>query len=380
MSQNHYQILGIAASATAPDVKRAYKRLAVELHPDKHGGSTLYEERFKAVAVAYGVLGDAARRAAYDQQLRQAAQRAAEQQRQQQYRAPTQHVYGVPMPPPAPLRMRRPAGAAERHYRPISKQRRFTRRDYLLTAGVVVGLLLFVLGVKLIMDHVTAVSNYEDGLRAYRRAKWETARAYFTEALHFKPDYAQALRRRGEIEQLVNRNYQAAQADYEAALLDAEPAAERAQLLFRVGQCLAGLGQPAAAEQTFTFALALDSTQSAAWLARGDVRLFARQTFASAAQDLSRGLGLRARAGRPLPLKYLTYRGLAYYKLQDFNQARLDYRRVLEANPNNGQVHFLLGRLAQQEGNASAACEFFQRAVRLGYTYADEARHQSCPK
>ncbi|WBO84167.1 J domain-containing protein [Hymenobacter yonginensis] len=379
MSQNHYHVLGIAATATATDVKRAYKRLAVELHPDKHGGSALYEERFKAVAVAYGVLGDPQRRAAYDQQLRQAAQRAAEQQRQQQYRAPTQHVYGVPMPPPAPLRTRRPAGSGERHYRTIPKQRRFTRRDYLLTFGLLAAILAFVLGGKLIMDHVTAVSNYEDGLRAYRRARWSAAHAYFTQALHFKPEFGAALRRRGEIEQLINRDYAAARADYEAALTDAEPVAERAHLLFRVGQCLAGLGEAEAAEQSFTVSLALDSTQSTAWLARGEVRLFEQQTFEKAAEDLSTGLRLRTRAGRPLPLKYLTYRGLAYYKMQDLTQARADYRQVLEANPKNGQVHFLLGRLAQQEGNAPAACEFFERAVRLGYTYADEARRQNCP-
>lgn len=379
MSQNHYQVLGISSTATAPDVKRAYKRLAVQLHPDKHGGSALYEERFKAVAVAYQILGDPARRAAYDQQLRQAAQRAAEQLRQQQYRAPAQHVYGVPMPPPAPLRTRRPAGAAERHYRPIAPRRRFTRRDYLLSLGVVLGLLLFVLGVKLTMDHVTALSNYEDGVQAYRQAKWETAHAYFTEALHFKPEYAPALHRRAEIEQLINHNYPAAQADYEAALLETESVAERAQLLFRLGQCLAAQGQPAAAEQSFTFALALDSTQSGAWLGRGEVRLFEQQTFASAVHDLSAGLRLRTKAGRPVPLKYLTYRGLAYYKLQDLALARADYRQVLSISPRNGQVHFLLGRLAQQEGNGAAACEFFQRAVRFGYTYADEARRQSCP-
>jgi curved DNA-binding protein CbpA len=379
LSQNHYQILGVPATATPQEVKRAYKRLAVELHPDKHGGNPLYEERFKAVAVAYGVLSDPVRRAAYDYQLRQMELRAAELRRQQQYRVPTQRVYGVPMPPPAPLRTRRPAGAAERHYRPIPKQRQFTRRDYVLTFALLAGLLLFVLSVKVTMDHVTAVSNYENGLQAYQRAKWETAHAYFSEALHFKPDYGRALRRRAEIEQLVNRNYRAAQADYQAALAATEEPALRAQLLFRLGQCQAILGQAAAAEQSLTFALALDSTQSAAWLARGELRLFEEYRFSNAIEDLSVGLRQRATAGQPLSVKYLTYRGLAYYKLQDMAQARLDYRRVLEANPKNGQVHFLLGRVAQQEGNALAACEFFQRAVRLGYTYADEARRQNCP-
>ena len=379
MIQNHYQILGVAATAAPHDIKRAYKQLAMELHPDKHGGNRLYEERFKAVAAAYRVLNDPARRAAYDHQLRVAASRAAEVVRQQQYQASTQHLYGVPMPPPAPLRTRPPAGSAERHYRPIVRQRKFTRRDYLLTFGLLGGLLLFVLTLKLTMDHVTAVSNYEDGLQAYGEQKWETAHAYFTEALRFKPSYKEALRRRAAIDQLVTRNYKAAQEDYLAALAGTEQTTERARLLFRLGQCQAGLGEADAAEQSLTYALALDSTQSGAWLARGEVRLFEQQRFSQAIHDLSVGLRQRAESGKPLPVKYLTYRGLAYYKLQDLPQARLDYRQVLEANPKNGQVHFLLGRVAQQEGNAPAACEFFRRAVRLGYVYADEARRQNCP-
>ena len=379
MSQNHYHVLGVPATATPVDIKLAYKRLAVQLHPDKHGGNPIYEERFKAVAVAYRILNDPARRAAYDQQLRQAEQRLAEAQRQQEYRVQGQRVYGVPMPPPAPLRTRRPAASAERHYRSIPKQRKFTRRDYILTFGFLAGLLFFVMIVKLTMDHVTAVSNYEDGLAAYGRRKWETANAYFTEALHFKPTYKQALKRRAEIQQLINRNYRDAGNDYAAALRETDDPTERATLLYRLAQCQVQLGQIASAERNLTNALKLDSTQSGAWLARGEVRLFEQRRFPGAIHDFTAGLRHRSIVGRSMPTKYLTYRGLAYFKLQDLTQARQDYRRVLEANPRNGQVHFLLGRVAQQEGNTPAACEFFRRAVLLGYIYADEARQQNCP-
>ena len=372
-------MLGVPATATPVDIKLAYKRLAVQLHPDKHGGNPIYEERFKAVAVAYRILNDPARRAAYDQQLRQAEQRLAEAQRQQEYRVQGQRVYGVPMPPPAPLRTRRPAASAERHYRSIPKQRKFTRRDYILTFGFLAGLLFFVMIVKLTMDHVTAVSNYEDGLAAYGRRKWETANAYFTEALHFKPTYKQALKRRAEIQQLINRNYRDAGNDYAAALRETDDPTERATLLYRLAQCQVQLGQIASAERNLTNALKLDSTQSGAWLARGEVRLFEQRRFPGAIHDFTAGLRHRSIVGRSMPTKYLTYRGLAYFKLQDLTQARQDYRRVLEANPRNGQVHFLLGRVAQQEGNTPAACEFFRRAVLLGYIYADEARQQNCP-
>ncbi|WP_167857001.1 J domain-containing protein [Hymenobacter aquaticus] len=380
MSQNHYQLLGVSATATAQEIKLAYKQLAIRFHPDKHGGSTQFEDQFKAISAAYRILSDPARRAAYDHQLRAAVLRAEEARRQQQFRAQGQHVYGVPMPPAAPLRTRRPAGSTERHYQKMAARRpRFTRRDYLLTAGLFLLLLLFIVSVKVTMDHVSAVSNYENGLRAYAERKWSTAHGFFSEAIAFKPSYRQALRRRAEIEQLVYQNYKAARTDYQLALRQDNPPAEAALLLYRLGQCQANLAQKTSAQQSLTRALALDSTLSGAWLARGELRLFDLLQFQAAADDFSVGLRQRAAAGKKPVLKYVTYRGLAFYKLRDFSAARQDYREVLLQDPKNGQVHFLLGRLAQQEGNTAAACEFFRRAVQLGYLYAGEALSQSCP-
>jgi len=373
LSQNHYHVLGIAATATLQEIKAAYKRLAVRYHPDMHGGSAEFEEQFKAVAAAYQVLSDPGRRATYDHQLRTATRRLEEQRRAQQYRAHSQHVYGVPMPPPAPLRTRAPAGSAERHYRPIPKRRRFTRRDWWLLAGFIGGLLLFFASVKVTLDYVTATRNYRYGLRAYTHRQWVVAHRYFTNAIAFRPTYAAACQRRGEIEQYINHNYAAARADYQIALAEQPTGAGAAALWERMGRCEAQLGQSKAAAASLTRALQLDSLLSGAYLLRGEIRLFEQQQFAGAIQDFSTGLRQRAAAGWSVEVKPLTYRGLAYYKQGNYNAARTDYRQVLLLTPQNGQVHFLLGRLAQHEGNTTAACEFFRRAVRLGYLYAAEA-------
>ena len=65
--KDYYEVLGLQKGASENDIKRAYKRLASKHHPDKNQGSKDAEEKFKEINEAYEVLGDAEKRATYDQ-------------------------------------------------------------------------------------------------------------------------------------------------------------------------------------------------------------------------------------------------------------------------------------------------------------------------
>ncbi|MCB8982292.1 MAG: J domain-containing protein [Ardenticatenaceae bacterium] len=65
--KNYYQILGIDKQADDKDIKKAYRRLARQYHPDKNQGDKQAEEKFKAINEAYEVLGNPQNRAKYDQ-------------------------------------------------------------------------------------------------------------------------------------------------------------------------------------------------------------------------------------------------------------------------------------------------------------------------
>lgn len=65
--KDYYEVLGVAADASAKDITKAYRKLARELHPDQNPGDAAAEERFKNVSAAYDVLGDEAKRKEYDE-------------------------------------------------------------------------------------------------------------------------------------------------------------------------------------------------------------------------------------------------------------------------------------------------------------------------
>ena len=388
MSQNHYQVLGVLPTASAEVIKQAYRRLANQLHPDKHGGDPRHEEQFKAVASAYRILSDPGRRAQYDFQLQQATQNAELQRRARaEAAAAGPSVYKMPMPAPAPpLRTRPPAGSRERHYQTRTPRQRvrFNRQDFWLVAIIVGLIFLFGISAKIVMDRVAAGTSYDEARRAFAQGQWNVAYDLLDESLGFRSDYAPALRLRGQLAEDIRHNYAAARADYETALLaSAEgseplPTPDAARLLYRLVRCQAQLHQPQEAETSFSRALALDSALAEAHLARGENRLLDLRRPRPALADLRRGHQQYTRRGQAVPLGYLQAEGAALAHLARYKEARSVYFQALESQPEDGRTLFLLGRLAQQLRDQASACAFFQRGAKAGYSYAVVAA-EKCP-
>ncbi len=66
-NKDYYASLGVSKTATEAEIKKAYKKKAMEYHPDKNAGDKKAEAKFKEINEAYQTLGDTAKRQNYDQ-------------------------------------------------------------------------------------------------------------------------------------------------------------------------------------------------------------------------------------------------------------------------------------------------------------------------
>ncbi|MDY6790084.1 MAG: DnaJ domain-containing protein [Thermodesulfobacteriota bacterium] len=71
IAKDYYQTLGLTYEASEQDIKKAYRKLAMQYHPDRNGGNPGSEERIKEINEAYQILGDEEKRKGYDLLYRQ---------------------------------------------------------------------------------------------------------------------------------------------------------------------------------------------------------------------------------------------------------------------------------------------------------------------
>src|SRR5882724_10203641 len=64
--RDYYEILGIGKNAQADEIKKAYRKVAMQHHPDRNPGDKAAEEKFKEAAEAYEILSDSEKKAQYD--------------------------------------------------------------------------------------------------------------------------------------------------------------------------------------------------------------------------------------------------------------------------------------------------------------------------
>jgi curved DNA-binding protein CbpA len=358
---NYYNILGVAPTASDKEIKLAFKRLAIQYHPDKHQGNEKFAEQFKVVNEAYQVLSDPTKRSFHDLRLQYAREheRIRQQQAQQRARYP---------------QTREPASVSERHYRSIPKQKRFSRKDFYVVAAIFATIILFSMSVSFIMNHVTAKSRYNSALPYIERGQWSSAHSLLSEAIHFKSSFVDAYLRRASIEMNIYQNYAAAISDFEAAIAYADSISPHTYYL--KGKCHFELKEYRQAEEELSRALQEDPGLTPAIFQRGEIRLFFLSKFAPAIEDFTTFLEFEP--DDKLRHDAFMNRGYGHFQLRDYHTAIKDYERAMQTEAQNGRLHYLLGKAWLEMGNRRNACMAFVEAYNFGFENAEWELQQEC--
>ncbi|RNI32260.1 hypothetical protein EFA69_02725 [Rufibacter immobilis] len=361
MSKNYYHILGVSSTASAAEIKAAYKRLALKFHPDKNPNNLQAEERFKQVNEAYQVLSDPRRRASFDLQQEY-------QQRQRQAEAYTNPRYHHTRPP---------AGFKERYYRqrPV-KHTHFSRRDIQITVTVVLLAVLLVVAVALGWRQIASGRAMDRAREAEREQNWHQAHEAYSTALEHRPGLEEARVGRATLRLRHLQDFGGAIDDYTQALQGNEepPAAWYAAR----GKGYLRTRQYPQALEDLNRAIFLDNKQAEAYLDRGIVHLQSEDDFEAAQADISHYLRHSKSVAATATAEALLYRAFAYLRMKNLEKAWQDTEQALRQDDRNPKGYYLQAKIKQLQGEHEYGCALLTKAADLGFVLAREEVQDIC--
>ena len=238
--KNYYQFLNIPQEADRKAIRSAYKKLAVQYHPDKNPDNPAAEEQFKRINEAYQVLSDEHKKEGYDQQLK----------------AFLLNPYPELEPPNTAFQRRNMAYYHERNY----NRPRFIRETELsdnqrFKAWAMAGMIVFCLGAGIVwlaywQKQTATLTRYQEGLAFMKKGFFQEAEYRFNEVLHLQKDHAGAYFQKGLLYADAYRIYDQALHCFNKAIDLSDNA--RPDMYFKRGFCLYQLAEYKKAEQDFT--------------------------------------------------------------------------------------------------------------------------------
>ena len=353
MLPDYYAILGIDKDASYLDIKAAYRSLAKEHHPDKHGGDPAKEQIIKEINEAYEVLSNTDSRLSYDKRLTWQEEWAA-------------HGYGQAYAPSAPPPPVYSSPAQPYHYESYGKRYGSTRYVYskwtLMYGKIFVTLLIMaVILIPVYLEYSFSNYYYNQGMAALEAGKYDDAETYFIRAMRdLGGSNTIAAIKGAELNLMFKSNHEALNF-IKLGLNYAETTPQRARLYFLQGMANKNIRLARESRTSFENALQFGYRHDSVYLFLAPMLTYEIKDYESAITTYDSLIVFF-----PNDYDHYLHRGFSHQKLNDHLRAVNDFNIFIEEKGINGSVLYLkaVSQLALNENDS--ACINFKRSEKMG--------------
>lgn len=345
---NYYDVLGVNIFADQREIKATYKKLAIQFHPDKHGGNKVFEEKFKVINEAFQVLSNPTLRNRYDHKMFYSQPVEGNQYSTTQTVRPTQHT-------------RRP--------RPKVVRVTYSRKQYIMASMLFLGLLLGAIALFIGMSRYAGNKYFQEGEAYFQQKSYELAMTKYMEVLEVDPDHPQANERMGDLVTERIGNTELGLVFYEKALT----ASEKPSSLLFLKTCKVYLfeNQSPKARQHLENMLVIYPENTDAWCMLGKIFL--------SENDFQKAWDAYQKANS-VSTSYESLYGsaLAGYQLGNYTKTIEYCNQILQEGKMDAAGIMLRGKSYLSLGDSLKACQDFTKADLYNFPTAQVYKTSIC--
>lgn len=371
---NYYTILGVQSNATAAEIKSAFKKLAIQHHPDKNPNDKNAEEQFKIINEAYQVLNDGYKKSIYDQKLF--------------YREDSNNNFNN-------FGGNFDKNISNANYKKTYKT--FRRRAYkntnydprlhvIVFGGFILSLIFSWLIYRLIENH-SAVNNYKEALQLYQNKQYEASFAKVHQAIMQDDSNVQAYYLRGILMSEYKKDRVGATYCFDRCIMYGQQETVKTptkigilpDFYFQRGLCYYAKNSFSQALADFYRVLKLDNHHEQALLLSGDIYLNKYNKTQTAYNYYAKLLKIY-----PNNEDALFSRAMIFYYTQRYSSAKEEFDKIIAKKPDieksySGRAYYYLACIHLNSRDTTKdntvankkACENFKKAHQLGVVQAD---------
>jgi len=350
-SLNLYELLGLTTTASAEEIKNAYKSLAKKYHPDKNPGSKWHEEQFKIINHAYQVLSDPYQKKIYDDKL---AYTFFISQKQPSSKSNTLKKKKTAPPQPS-----------------VKKK---SKKQYDTTFMVVgffalVGILSYFL--YLFMNQYTAKDLSKKAEVLYQKRLYDKAFFMYTEVLSFDDKNVNAYERRGSARIKAIQDYSGAIKDYTNAILYSDTPSD--SIYFKRANCHLKLKNYALAISDLDSILKWNPNFDSAYFYKAEINYFIEQ------YEKAIPIYTIFHNRNPSSYESILKRGFCYLKNEKYNDALTDFNTIIEQVPQDGESYYYRAFTHFAMLDTLKGCNDLRYAELFGFNEATIIKKTYCP-